>query len=190
MDNTGTTEQRTPTGIGCAATDPGYPTSLRLALDHRGPDRAPIYAPGRPERPADGLDLPDGRYLISVLADGYKIDGAHFTMPLPTPGPVEVGLQPNPLPDSTLRGQVFADIAPTNGTHRRRRARRWPGFQGHINDTLGEVQTDVYGNPLCTTYVGENPVTHEIPLAGLDADMLPVVDQVGRQVPQRRRRAS
>ena len=42
---------------------------------------------------------------------------------------------------------------------------------------IGEVQTDVYGNPLCTTYVDEDPVTHEIPNSALDGDMLPVVDE-------------
>ncbi|MEB0222522.1 hypothetical protein, partial [Pseudomonas sp. AB12(2023)] len=41
-------------------------------------------------------------------------------------------------------------------------------------DTLGEVQTDVYGNPLCTVYQGEDPISHVIPLASLDAGMLPV----------------
>ena len=40
-----------------------------------------------------------------------KIDGAHFTVPLPDPGLVTVELQPNPLPDSTLRAQVFSDTA-------------------------------------------------------------------------------
>ncbi|WP_457209007.1 hypothetical protein, partial [Nocardioides sp. P5_C9_2] len=121
--------------------------------------------------------LPDGDYLISVLADGYKLDGAHFTMPL-TDSPVSVELQPMPLPDSTVKGQVFADMAPTNGAYD---AGDQPlqGFQGHLNDLLGEVTTDVYGNPVCTTYVGEDPVTHEIPLADLDAEMLPVVDTVG-----------
>ena len=71
-------------------------------------------------------NLPDGRYLISVLADGYKIDGAHFTVPLADPGLVTVELQPNPLPDSTLRAQVFADIAPTNMGHRIRTSPAWP----------------------------------------------------------------
>ncbi len=50
---------------------------------------------------------------------------------------------------------------------------------GHLNDLLGEVTTDVYGNPLCTTYDGEDPVSHEIPASALDADMLPVVDVKG-----------
>ena len=27
-----------------------------------------------------------------------------------------------------------------------------PGFEGHIDDVLGQVTTDWYGNPICTTY--------------------------------------
>ncbi|MCW2797968.1 SdrD B-like domain-containing protein, partial [Nocardioides sp.] len=182
VDNTGTTGQRSPApGSGCSAADPGYPGSCPWPSIAEVPHMSPIYGHGDQSdvTGGNGLNLPDGRYLISVIADGYKIDGAHFTMPLPAPGLVSVELQPNPLPDATLRAQVFADIAPTNGTLD-------PGdeglanFVGHITDYLGEVTTDVYGNPLCTTYVGEDPATHTIPLGDLDADMLPVVDLLGQ----------
>ncbi len=140
---------------------------------------SPIYTQGDQGDFVGGVTLPNGRYLISVLADGYKIDGAHFTVPLPDPGLVTVELQPNPLPDSTLRGQVFSDTAPTNGTQDPGEP-GLAGFVGHIADTLGEVQTDVYGNPLCTRYEGEDPDTHVIPFASLDADMLPVpIDGTG-----------
>jgi hypothetical protein len=185
-DNTGTTAQRSPQpGSGCSTGDAGYPGSCDWASIKAEPPPSPIFSHGD-ESDLTGsafVTLPPGRYLISILADGYKIDGAHFTIPLEEsaggePGLVPVELQPNPLPDSTLRGQVFADIAPTNGTLDVG-DNGLAGFQGHVNDTLGEVSTDVYGNPLCTTYVGEDPVSHVIPLADLDADMLPVVDTVG-----------
>ena len=128
------------------------------------PEPSPIYTQGdQADFTPGGLTLPAGRYLISVIADGYKIDGAHFTVPL-DPGLVTVELQPNPLPDSTLRGQVFSDTASTNGAQDPDEP-GLAGFVGHIADTLGEVQTDVYGNPLCTKYQGENAVTHEIPFA-------------------------
>ena len=83
-------------------------------------------------------------------------------------------MQPDPLPDSTLRAQVFLDEASTNGAIDNGEP-GLAGFQGHINDTLGEVTTDVYGNPLCTVYAGEDPDTHVIPLE--------------RHLPQRRRHA-
>ena len=146
---------------------PSYPASCTWPSILEDPGAAPIYRQGTSADFADGgktLNLPDGKYLISVLADGYKIDGEHFTVPMEDARAlVTVGVQPNPLPDSTLRAYVFLDEASTNMAIDNGEP-GLPGFQGHINDTLGEVTTDLYGNPLCTTYVGENPVTHEIPL--------------------------
>ena len=183
IDNTGTTEQRTATGP-CAAETPGYPADCHWPsiVDVEHP--SPIYRQGDESDFADGgIDLPDGRYLISVLADGYKIDGAHFTVPLPGDGLVTVELQPNPLPDSTLRAQVFSDTLPTNGTldQGETETGHVQGFVGHLNDTLGEVSTDVYGNPLCTIYEGEDLDSHVIPDSALDADKLPVVKTIGSQ---------
>ena len=186
-DNTGTTAQRSPApGSGCSTADPGYPDSCLWPSIQEVPHAtSPIIAQGDQADFAGGLTLPNGRYLISVLADGYKIDGAHFTVPLADPGLVTVELQPNPLPDSTLRAQIFEDTAPTDGQLGQGEV-GLAGFIGQINDTLGAVQTDVYGNPLCTTYVGEDPDTlaggtlthrgtHEIPDGSLDADMVPIV---------------
>ena len=171
VDDTGTSGQHTPTGV-CSPQNAGYPDSCEWPSIRGQNNPSPIYTQGDQDDVNNGLDLPDGRYLISVVADGYKLDGAHFTMPLADNEVVTVRMQPTPLPDSTLRAQVFADVAPTNGTID---VSDTPleGFVGHVTDYIGEVQTDVYGNPLCTTYVGEDPVTHEIP------DTEPVVDQLG-----------
>ncbi|MCI4657992.1 SdrD B-like domain-containing protein [Cryobacterium zhongshanensis] len=174
-DNTGTTAQRSPAlGSGCNTLDTGYPGSCEWTSIRETPhSTSPIVRQGDQSDFAGGLTLPNGRYLISVLSDGYKIDGAHFTVPLPDPGLVTVELQPTPLPDSTLRAQIFQDSATTNGTLDQGEP-GLAGFTGHIADTLGEVQTDVYGNPLCTVYQGEDPISHVIPVASLDAGMLPV----------------
>ncbi|MBP7694300.1 MAG: hypothetical protein KA764_20425, partial [Anaerolineales bacterium] len=44
------------------------------------------------------------KFLISVVADGYKIGGTHFTIDsLDTDTPVVVELVPNPLPLATMR---------------------------------------------------------------------------------------
>lgn len=183
VDETGTTDQRSAApGSGCSALDAGYPSSCRWQSITEPSGWAPIYTQGtQDDLPLAGL--PDGRYLISITADGYKIDGAHFCVdtgaadvagcPSPLSGPLAVELQPNPLPDGTLRAQVFEDNAPTNMGYDTSEA-TMAGFVGHIVDTLGEIQTDVYGNPLCTRYEGENPDTYEIPLSALDADMLPI----------------
>ena len=151
LDTTGSTAQRTATGA-CSPSASTYPTACGWTSLNAAADAAPIVAQGTEADIAAGLELPDGKYLISVLADGYKLDGAHFEVPLSNT-PVLVELQPMPLPDSTVKAQVFADMAPTNGAYDAG-DRALQGFDGHLNDLLGEVTTDVYGNPVCTTYVG------------------------------------
>ncbi len=176
-DNTGTTEQRSPApGTGCNPADANYPESCNWPSISETPHTSPIYTHGTAADLAGGLAITEpGRYLITVLADGFKIDGAHFTVPLPDGTPnVTVELIPNPLPDSTVRAQVFLDNGVTNGTLDQGEP-GLAGFAGHIKDTLGEVSTDVYGNPLCTRYQGENPTTYEIPEASLDADGVPQI---------------
>ena len=177
-DNTGSTAQRTPTGA-CSPSAPNYPANCDWPSIRELPHTtAPIVAQGTDADLADGLTgLPDGKYLISVLADGYKLDGAHFTVPFTTTAPVIVEVQPDPLPDATFRAQVYQDEATTNGAIDNSE-QGLAGFQGHLNDTLGEVTTDVYGNPLCTTYVGEK-ADFTIPAGSLDSDGAPVVDKVG-----------
>ena len=69
-------------------------------------------------------------------------------------------MQPFPLPDGTIRAKVFEDNGPTNSAPDMPAEAGLAGFVGHINDYVDEVTTDVYGNPLCTVYEGEDPVTH------------------------------
>jgi hypothetical protein len=102
---------------------------------------------------ATGLDLPDGDYLISVIADTYKIDGLHFSVPLEEPGLLTVRMNPDPHPFTTVMIQVFEDSL-TNGQYDPQSDRPLPGFTGHIDDVVGEVTTDWYGNPLCAEYDG------------------------------------
>jgi hypothetical protein len=165
-DNSGTADPAggPDRGSGCSADDPGYPNSCLWPSINQNPGAAPIVWQGTGDDFADGtktLNLPDGKYLITVLADDYKIDGTHFTLPMDQDasvggnGLVSVEVQPNPLPDSTLRAQVYLDESSTNGAIDNGED-GLAGFQGHINDVLGEVTTDVYGNPLCTKYAGED----------------------------------
>ena len=170
VDNTGTTQQRSPAD-GCSPASAGYPASCEWVSIAGAASYSPIYtqgdqsdfAPNGNGDPTLSLqNLPAGRYLISVLADGYKLDGAHFTIPLPNPEIVTVELQPFPLPDATIHAFVFEDISTTNGAPDVPVENGLAGFSGHLADYLGEVTTDVYGNPLCTLYVGEDPITHII----------------------------
>ncbi|MBM6400016.1 IPT/TIG domain-containing protein [Phycicoccus sp. MQZ13P-5] len=181
VDDTGTSDPvgAPEPGSGCSAEDPGYPSECTWASLHEVTG-APIQRQGTSEDFANGatIDLPDGRYLISVLADGYKLDGVHFTVPTTDPV-IDVTVQPNPLSDSTLRAFVFQDEASSNGAIDNGE-NGLKDFQGHINDVLGEVTTDVYGNPLCTRYKNEN-ANYEIPwnAASRDADGNPIVQTVG-----------
>ncbi len=89
------------------------------------------------------------------------------TSPSPTADTtnVTVAMQPFPLPLGTIRLRVFNDQAPVDATYEAGSqedsdcsANPAPGrtcmagFTAHISDVLGEVTTDYYGNPLCTTY--------------------------------------
>ena len=68
-----------------------------------------------------------------------------------SPGVVVVPLQPLPLPTATIKAQVFADVTEANGQYDPGED-GLSGFAGKITDYLGQVNTDVFGNPLCTTY--------------------------------------
>ncbi|MBE2225358.1 MAG: hypothetical protein IAF02_27730, partial [Anaerolineae bacterium] len=121
----------------------------------------------------DTLTLPDGDYLISVVADGFKIDGQWFSLPMaedannPGTGLVKVAMQPYPLPTSTMAFQVFEDNALPNSAAdvpaevanpNEPPLNDMSGFVAHIGDWGGEVTTDAYGNPLCTEYeAGDGP---------------------------------
>lgn len=152
IDNTGTTEQRLDPVTGeppyeCTPADPTYPTNCHwTSMGIAG--SSPIYTQGdQSDFTGGGLTMPDGRYLISVRADGYKMDGVHFSMP--NSGLVTVLMQPYSLPDATIQAAVFEDISPTNGGADVPVERGLAGFVGHIADYIGEVTTDVYGDPLC-----------------------------------------
>lgn len=167
IDNTGTTTQRSPApGTGCSPQDAGYPDSCKWTSIAGTPGSSPIYTQGDQldfATSAPPITLPDGRYLISVLADGYKLDGRHFTVagnnvswqgkaPSDPASQVKVELQPAPIPDAQIQAAVFEDISPVNSAPDLPAEHGLAGFQGHITDYLGEVTTNVYGHPLCSKY--------------------------------------
>ncbi len=146
----------------CQASNPGYPESCAWPSIRQTPGAVPIVAQGtRADLNATKAlaGLPAGKYLISVLADGYTLGGKHFTMPLSAPV-LDVPVQPNPVPLGTMRIRVFHDNAPVDGTYEAgsetgqqgNPTNNLSGFEAHLSDVLGEVTTDWYGNPLCTNY--------------------------------------
>ncbi|OLB80437.1 MAG: hypothetical protein AUI14_06785 [Actinobacteria bacterium 13_2_20CM_2_71_6] len=125
------------------------------------PGAVPIVAQGDESELAAGKaleNIPNGRYLISVTADGYKIDGAHFTVNGDRSG-VAVTMQPFPLPLGHIRIRVFNDNVPVDGTYEVGVERGLAGFKAVLADVLGQVSVDYYGNPLCTQYQHSAPDT-------------------------------
>ncbi len=155
--------------------NPDYPDNCNWPSIKAIGSSSPIVTQGTELELSDTitLTLPAGDYLISVVADDFKIDGQWFTLPMEenatTPGValVEVGMQPYPLPTSTMAFQVFNDNALPNSAADVPAEVPNPGepvitdmsgFVAHIGDWAGEVTTDLYGNPLCTEYLaGDGP---------------------------------
>ncbi|EGW23197.1 SdrD B-like domain-containing protein [Methylobacter tundripaludum] len=179
VDNTGTTEQLSPAG-GCSPADPAYPGTVSDPnrpcnwVSIAGvPGSSPIYTQGDQNDIAD-VNLTNGKYLISVLADGYKLDGVHVTAPVSN---VTVQLQPNgALPSATIQAAVFEDISPTNGAPDVPAERGLAGFVGHITDYIDEVTTDVNGDPLCG---GQCVSQCYVVVNGVDVGTVAPVDAVG-----------
>jgi hypothetical protein len=92
------------------------------------------------------------KFLVSVLANGYELGGAHFSNPMAAPGLVTASLNPYPLPLGNIRIIAYQDTAPTDATYEAGAEAVIPGFVAQVNDMNGVVTVDYYGNPLCTTY--------------------------------------
>ncbi|MFN8443242.1 MAG: SdrD B-like domain-containing protein [Caldilineaceae bacterium] len=153
LDNVGDPVQPREAGCSPDLNVATYPDSCDWPSIRQMPGAAPIVLQGDQDDFAVGapaINLPPGKYLVSVTADGYKIDGTHFTVPMN--GPVTVAMQPHPLPAATMRILVFEDNASVNGQYDAPAEHGLAGFRAVVSDILGQVSTDVFGNPLCTTY--------------------------------------
>jgi hypothetical protein len=133
--------------------NPEYPAKCNWPSIRTMQGYAPIVTQGDETtlNGTTGITLAPGNYLISILAEGFKIDGMHFTVPLPDPGLLEVPVHPLPLPAATVRIQVFDDIM-TNGQPDPPVDAGLAGFRAILNDIAGPVTQDVYGNPICAEY--------------------------------------
>jgi IPT/TIG domain len=141
------------------STDPDYADSCAWPSTRNTSGFAPIVAQGN-ETDLDDTrkleNLPAGKYLISVTADGFKIDGSHFTVAPGGTQKVTVSMNPTPLPLTTLRLTVFNDNAPVDATYEVDAEQGLRGFTAHLTDVFGTVSVDYYGNPLCTVYQHKN----------------------------------
>ncbi|MFZ1400529.1 MAG: choice-of-anchor Q domain-containing protein [Candidatus Promineifilaceae bacterium] len=140
--------------------NPDYPDNCQWPSIAGIASWSPIVTQGDETVLSEGttLNLPEGRYLISVIADGYKLDGQWFSIPMeedsgnPGVATVNVSMQPLPLPTATLIIKVFEDNSLPNSAADVPAEAGLAGFEGHIGDIGGEVTNDVYGNPICTEY--------------------------------------
>jgi len=151
--------------------NPNYPADCDWPSIRTVPGWAPVYTQGT-EADFD-LDtalstLPAGKYLITVMADGYRIDGKHFEIPMKGTNVLEVAVHPLPLPAATMTILVFEDKSMTNGQFDAPAEHGLAGFRVSLNDIAGEITTDLYGNPLCTEY--RRDANNEVIL---DADGMP-----------------
>ena len=198
-NNAATSAKCTP-GTRSGATDPGPnvtsgaydPNACQWPSVRYTPGAVPVVAEGDQSDLTGGvpnnLTLQPGRYLISVTADGHKIDGAHFDIDgsAPTPANVVVSMHATPVPLGTLRLRVFKDSAPVDGTYEVGLEKPLVGFTVHLNDVMGEVTTDYFGNRLCTNYLHVNATNagtypgQKIGAVAFDAAGLPVVDSADR----------
>jgi hypothetical protein len=122
--------------------------SLRPGASHSPVAAAGVASAG--STPA--VSLPEGKYLVSVLAPGYKMGGGWAAVTGGSDVTVEVGLYPNPLPLSKIRVHVFHDNNPVNGEDDFPLEAGLEGFLIVIGDAVGEVTVDYFGNPLGTEY--------------------------------------
>lgn len=135
---------------------------IELPESSRNPSLFPSLKPGESHSPviltgeiatsqAD-ITIPEGKYLVSVLAPGYKLGGNWVTVLPNTITTLEVKLYPNPLPLSKIRVRVFEDNHPVNGEDDIPLEGGLEGFRIIINDAIGEVTVDYFGNYLGTQY--------------------------------------
>jgi hypothetical protein len=170
--------------------DPNFPAACNWPSIHLA-SNAPVVTQGNetdwsPSQHLSGINpsdptktrklgtLPNGKYLVSVTADGYEIGGASFSVPWSDTA-VKVLLNPGPVPLGTLKIQTFDDMAPTGAAYATETEHGLAGFTAHITDFIDEVTQDYFGNPLCTSYAVD-PTTKRILL---DGNARPTVAHLG-----------
>ena len=150
------TENCLPASSGIGSATPNYADTCQWPSVRKTSGQAPIIAQGDQSTLSSSIPLAGlnpGKYLISVTADGFKIDGQHFTVVAGQVGTtVTVQMNPTPLPLTTLRIQVFNDNTPVDATYEVNAEKGLAGFTAHLYDVFGAVSVDYYGNAICTKY--------------------------------------
>jgi hypothetical protein len=111
---------------------------------------SPIVAEG--DAGHASVELPDGRYLISIRSADHKMWGRHVTLPRDA-GTVRIDLSEasaaHPLPLGNIRVFVFDDSRWTNGAPDTEEV-GLAGFHVTLEEqTNAQVSVDFHNNPLC-----------------------------------------
>ncbi|RJQ08484.1 MAG: pectin esterase [Bacillota bacterium] len=149
--------------------DPSKWPSLRPPASN-----SPVVAAGDSSNPS--TSVPPGDYLVTVRAPGYKLGGNWASVPDDGTITVTVDLQPHPLPLSRIRVHVFHDNHPVNGEDDQPLEFGLPGFRIVIEDAVGEVTTDYFGNAIGTQYEKDSEGHYII---GPDGRPIPIPDTGG-----------
>jgi hypothetical protein len=168
LDNTGNPADAP---ADCDPINPGYPATCDWPSIRGSDSNSPVVATGD-NTTVMPITLPQDRYLISVLAPGYKLGGRHVTLDATATITVELAqLQPNPLPLGMARIRVFHDGAAVNSqpdipregppcsvalqidvNGRQFCPNPADAFHVILHDPIGENTVDWFGNPICTEY--------------------------------------
>ncbi|MFA5042793.1 MAG: SdrD B-like domain-containing protein [Kiritimatiellia bacterium] len=130
-------------------TVPGAPVADSISLViHKS--YAPVVMTGHTATASAAIDVPDGRYLVSILPDS----GHAMNSGLATNGQASATIVVNthPIPTAQVSIQVFADHNPINNIYDAGES-GLAGFKIMLADLGGPLSTDTFGNPLGTTYM-------------------------------------
>jgi len=123
------------------------------------------------------------RYLVTVKAAGHKLWGKHFALPA-NEGDVVVQLKAGQLPLGKLVVHAFQDTRPVNAAPDATGTlidtagdQPLSGFEVRLHDTVGEMQADFNGNPLCggqcVTGPDGNVTIDNVPPGRYELEVLP-----------------
>lgn len=110
---------------------------------------APVVTNGHTDSSSTTINLPDGRYIVSVMPDsGHTLNAAVITN---AQSSVTVTVNAYPVPTAQISVLVFADHNPINNIYDAEES-GLSEFKIMLADLGGSLSTDAYGNPLGTTY--------------------------------------
>ena len=139
----------------CNADTVGFPFNCEWPSIRAIKATAPIYSSGDNTEwnSITPFGLPEGKYMVTVMAEGYRLCGGYFTVSAADADQsiakdVYMSCQKHPLPLGTVRVFVFEDNAPCNGQYDGPAEKPLKGFGIGINDMEGPITEDYYGNSL------------------------------------------